>query len=991
MPRVATSDELDLLRSDGQASKWFCAFFNPHTIYSARLASVPSTTDQVAQITFTSGSGTLANVKADMTLWVGTSAGANDLGICRIRKAPIAGTFYIGEQSLVEWQSNCYLTVVDDYDLHAKHVRIDGTTIYIDYDLGFSDQHTTFSPVPVLGPIVRVVELVEGTGNVVVGPESGTASWVFGSSISSRLWSTPSSGIAFDNTALANPTITVTSAGWKLLYCTITAANGKTRQGVRYVYAWDADNPPLTVFQVSDFTEDEKQGGINFNLVFANDVSLTDIPDRSLCVLFEKAYYGIGDDQQQISIGAVTGAENVLGIGRTISESITYDDETKTTSIEIAGYQEMMKRIHGFPAGLRFKITPAAWTDMPALTVDRGLYHLLEYHTSAITIMDFIRTEDTRYTAQTFSAFSSIWEQMQQFAYKQILARSFVDSLGRLFFQIDPNYMPVADRDYPVVMTLTDNDLTGRVQLPRDYLHEFGQINASGVVVDGGGNGTAFFSLSPGHIQARTGGISVEDYLLLEDQTQANELAGLIFGAKNNPYKPMRAKLRANNHLLTVFPNQAISYQLTANKNPRGVAITKNWIPRQRKVTFDGTTGIVETEIILEAESEPVVAVTGDVPGSTSFSFPPFPSLPPLPSIPVFPGGVGGAGSVTDGGPPSVLVHSVTAGLLLCNNFDDGENEQEWYLWNSGLSAFEYQNIRNIVVCPNGAIYICSGHSIGNAAFVKRAPYAGGLFETVEDQASINAKVGASGNNGRVSVIQCNPLLSESVAYVLYNNSGGSTGYAYIGSGGSFVAGAVFGIADPNNTDISYGNGKWVATGNSFNAKLFRFDSGFTALEFTSSFPGFLQSGQTRHRRVSTTGRLLHWKGSGSSLAISEDNGASITTDIAAGYYIHDVTDVDAFGYMAMDPTGQYICTDRVTTRKGRSSDGGYTLNDITNLPSAGIYAYAYAGDTTRFIAVNSYLYYTDDFWNSSPMDKRGNILDLVPILNLTNVRVLEF
>src|SRR5690349_2998408 len=151
MARALTSDELTLLRADGPWSKLYLAVLVPNTIYTARLASLPSSNDKVHTISFNTGSGTLGNVVAGMMLYVGTSAGAHDLGTCRIRKAPIAGTFYIGLTSNIVWQSNCYLTVVDDFDLWAKHAVIDAGALKMDVDVAYSNQHASFNPVPVLG------------------------------------------------------------------------------------------------------------------------------------------------------------------------------------------------------------------------------------------------------------------------------------------------------------------------------------------------------------------------------------------------------------------------------------------------------------------------------------------------------------------------------------------------------------------------------------------------------------------------------------------------------------------------------------------------------------------------------------------------------------------------------------------------------------------------------------------------------------------------
>jgi hypothetical protein len=104
---VATNDQLTLLRSANQWSRAWLAIYKPNTIYTARLASVPSSTDMIGQIAYNSGSGTLGDVRTNMTLWVGTAAGKKDLGTARIRKDPISGTRSEERRVWKECQSQC--------------------------------------------------------------------------------------------------------------------------------------------------------------------------------------------------------------------------------------------------------------------------------------------------------------------------------------------------------------------------------------------------------------------------------------------------------------------------------------------------------------------------------------------------------------------------------------------------------------------------------------------------------------------------------------------------------------------------------------------------------------------------------------------------------------------------------------------------------------------------------------------------------------------
>jgi 1,4-dihydroxy-2-naphthoate octaprenyltransferase len=61
LPRIATIGELAKLRADNQSSRLFLTVHSPATVYTAVLAVVPTSTDSVASMTYTGGSGTLSS------------------------------------------------------------------------------------------------------------------------------------------------------------------------------------------------------------------------------------------------------------------------------------------------------------------------------------------------------------------------------------------------------------------------------------------------------------------------------------------------------------------------------------------------------------------------------------------------------------------------------------------------------------------------------------------------------------------------------------------------------------------------------------------------------------------------------------------------------------------------------------------------------------------------------------------------------------------
>lgn len=93
----------------------------------------------LAQLTVDSTSG-WSDVKAGMTVYVGSTAGAKDRGVYRVRLAPGGATLYIGETSSQDagelpiairsagFADNDYITVLQRYDIWSILPVINPTT-----------------------------------------------------------------------------------------------------------------------------------------------------------------------------------------------------------------------------------------------------------------------------------------------------------------------------------------------------------------------------------------------------------------------------------------------------------------------------------------------------------------------------------------------------------------------------------------------------------------------------------------------------------------------------------------------------------------------------------------------------------------------------------------------------------------------------------------------------------------------------------------------
>ena len=636
MARAITAPELVKLRSDMQGSKLFLAILKPNTIYSARVNGVPASTDLVSEIEYDGGSGTLADVKAGMSLYVGTSAGAYDLGILRIRKDPDANTFFFGEVSEVDWAEDAYLTVVDDFGLRVKPPKQSGAAWKMDTDVTYSDEHTNFDPVPMMGP--HAVAWL--TGATVDALFDASDSWVIGSSISSYAWTAPGAS-ASSGMATATPTITYNAAGIYRVYCTVTAANGKSFMGVRHVFVYSAASMPVTAFQLkSNPRGDVDSGGWSCDVTLYDEAALADVREGALAILFSRDWFG-GTEASQ---GPVANRENIVMAGWIAGESIVWDTEGGSVDFTIQNAAAWMQRMAAYPLALKFaKVTAAAWNQMPQMTVDKALFHLLHWRSNVTQIMDVTLTGDTRLLPDTSAGGNSLWAQLGEIGNGKIFARPGVDRFGRLFIQIDPQMVEEADRTWATVMTVTKADYEERIIPRRQMTTPSSMLAMSAMEVNTSGKANTRYSLAMGHVHLRQGQPEVVDKYLCESQAQANTQSGLLLGWKNNEWPEIPILLAQNNRFIDCWPQQFLALTLAADETPRNKAFAGNIIPRAVELVWDAEAGSFQTSLTCEAETFPTLAVDGDIPGS-DISIPPEPPPPPPPP----PGGGGNEDNPTD-------------------------------------------------------------------------------------------------------------------------------------------------------------------------------------------------------------------------------------------------------------------------------------------------------------------------------------------------------
>lgn len=632
MARQATAPELANFRTDNQHSRLYLGIMNPTTVLSARVDGNPASDDELATLTIDGSAfgGGYSSAPIDLLVYVGSSAGAYDKGMVRLRET-LSGnptSMKIGEVSEVEFADDDYLTVVEEFPLAPRHVRIVNSVAFMDYDVAFGDQHLYPDPVPVLGPYLTPVWL---TATEIDVDFDSSDSWALDGGGLTYVWTAPGASTTAD-LATSTPVISYDTAGTYRVTCVVSrdygGGNISTATGHRYVQVFTAASPPITQFELDSCSGSWDSGGWTFQVTMYAEATLTTVRDRAAVVLFAKDYYG----GTETSIGPVANRATTIAVGWIAGETIAWDPETGTVSFQVRGPQFWLNQMQGFPSGIEdVQVAATDWTEYDTLDLDAGLWHFLHWRTTATKVLDIQLTGDTRGIFLFNASPGTLWQQITVESESILRAHPCCDRYGRLFIEVEPQLVPTGNRSGPTVQLLAAQDLRRPVTLERRVAPPTGQVDLSGITYSAG-TGASLFSLSPGHVPKWHGpDTEAATRMALSSQGQSNTLAGLYLDWLNNPYPNITLPLASNHRLIDICPHQYFTLTLAASDTVREITMSAQLLT-VRSVAFEYSheTGVLLTDCEAETVTTGAAGINGDIPAT-----PPDPGLPDFTVPPV--------------------------------------------------------------------------------------------------------------------------------------------------------------------------------------------------------------------------------------------------------------------------------------------------------------------------------------------------------------------
>jgi len=641
--------EKALLRATGHKAEFALFVHKPASMLVARLNDAAITRGE-RSIDYDGGTGTAANfaiiaANPGMPLWVSDAtngeAGAKEVGVVRVRSIvgdETSGTITVAENA-IDWSDNDYLTIKFDFPLFPvwPYLTTDTSTWRKDGPEGdlYSDENEEPPPVVIMGPH-RAGALT--AGSLALSLDCSDSYGIgLNTTISSQAWVFYGTG-TFDDDTSDTPTLTITAANpdgdW--LKCTVTDSNGKTQASYRLIFTTDANNEAYTDFEVSGLSGNWQSGGWRLSMEVHGDAALSDFPDNAIVLLWHIAIYGSTTQY----IGGPTGAKGVLFAGYLRSDTLQQDWNTGSVSFDATTIQALLNKHMMFSVALEAHRDPDVWYKYlyNALSAARAVHHLWRYQSTLFEIADvFLPTSNTLLMKACDDFIrQTLYAQANTFAEQHgIQAHVACNKQGQLYIEENANYLDSTDRDALTTITeLTSEDWTV-LTIVRQIEKQVAMVNLSGFGFDGV-TATPLVAKAPGDVPEDEGLQSISTTRqILDDQTQANELAGRVLAVANNEYPEVRVPFHGHYGGVTdLVPQEWYTITIGAGDTPRDLVWTdKKMVCRSSTIKIDAANGFISADAVMETEAEGPDGITGDYPTDVPDDVtPPAPTWPPDPA-----------------------------------------------------------------------------------------------------------------------------------------------------------------------------------------------------------------------------------------------------------------------------------------------------------------------------------------------------------------------
>ncbi len=662
---LVSSTDLALLRGDHHEHKVYVSALVPSDLWSARIND-GSMGRSIQTIAFDGGSGSnFALVEALQEVWIGTTAGAQDIGRARIRSissgdSGVTGTLVVAQHP---WPllDDHYLTFKFDYPIRPLFPLVTSDVFQKDKNVAYGDQNEKPVPVVIAGP--HRADFL-GSGGSTVFNVDATQSYAIadGATISSHaLTVSPAAGAAVSFSS-GSGTITFSTTGqWWAKY-SVTDSNGKTQDSYRcyFIHSTSPENADYPLDSLYDLrlNGNWKRGGWNAFFSAHEKATLADIPKDTLTVIWSVDKY----NNTETSITLLPNQTKTIFAGyvfRTVAHTDLSEDN-KRVDFYLNTVNDVMRRFN-FEVELEtVEGVPSDWYQYEDwLTIGRGIHHLWKYHSTIFEVADVIGLRDNT-MARAYAQFNvgNLYRMANSFAqFSGIRAHLVCDKGGRVHLIHDLQLLTDGERPQrSLIFDLTGDDRRGDIGLGNTAINKNAFVKVSGFAWDGSfrtdssGNRVPdpdpFCASAPGAIPDDEGAnVFTFGRQTFTSQNHANEIAGRVFAQRNNEFSNIPVIMHGNYvGVMDVAYEKWYTTSLVAGDTARATVWTDQRLAcRTVSIQYDEARGTMLLQAGFEAEKQAVVGVTAVCP---SFVPDPGGTTPEIPTESTLPDALMTGGSV---------------------------------------------------------------------------------------------------------------------------------------------------------------------------------------------------------------------------------------------------------------------------------------------------------------------------------------------------------
>lgn len=586
-----TASELSLLRSRPHETNLWLSVYKPTTILACRvndIAAAPGlrivTYDDVT-------SGSYLNILSGMTMYVGTTLGAKDVGKIRVKSATTT-TITVAENSEIDWEDNLYLTVVNFWEINSVYPRMyvpdplnPATQIwYKDYDIAYTNQNSVLGTLICMGPHhAGFMDTATGTcgiyysasGTYNLNSENVSYFWSFeGGTPSTSNLKTP--GIVYYGTPghyTTQLSVSGTSSGGDASYRHVSIYN-RPNEGT---------NVPILNWELLSLDGARDSGGYQGRIRIRENIE--DVVDGALVVIFADDTYGT--TKQSIG-GNSMNRQTIFFVGYILDGSISYNYEDSNVEFNIGSPTEVMKLSEGFVVSVKSSPDPeaqdivdddfpSAWALLKDMDCKRALYHYLKWHSTVFYTNDFEFDGTDQYIeyfdADRESLFDAINNLMRGTLYGDVVC----DRQGKIYAEVSVAATDSAATSFPTAINIFNQDWVGSPFVEETFNRRLGYLEMGGIQFSLAPSGTydgtsaAYLSCAPGSAPAYRGNVQKIEGLALTSQIQLNTQCGNVYAYLNSKYAHMEFELSGNYRNIDIAPQEIVNVSLIATDTPKRI------------------------------------------------------------------------------------------------------------------------------------------------------------------------------------------------------------------------------------------------------------------------------------------------------------------------------------------------------------------------------------------------------------------------------------